>query len=115
MDKLIFGNFNALTFSLAGLLIVFLGLVIIALYIAALPHLLLFLEFGFAKGKKKTILERSQLTEQEIDDETVLAIMIAFRLHNLSGYDEQKVTWQRHQGPKSSWDISRRADYLRRT
>ena len=112
MDRLIFGNFNALTFSLVGLLIVFSGLLIIALYITALPHVLHFLEFGFAK--KKAEPKKDILSEQEIEEEIVLAVMVAFRLHNLGGFDEQKVTWQRHQGAKSSWDISRRADNLRR-
>lgn len=114
MDKLITENFNAVTFSLIGYTIVFIGLVVIALYIKYLPVFLHFLEFGYIKEKLHKKDLPVQLSEQELEEEAILAVMIAFRIHNLSGYDDHKVTWKRHQGPKSSWDISRRADTLRR-
>ena len=109
MDRLIIGDFNALLFSVFGIAIVFFGLSLIVLYIKLLPKFFKLIEFRPHRKRH----EKQVPTEQEIEEEELAAIMVAFRLHNMSGFDEQKVTWQRHQGPKSTWDISRRSENFR--
>jgi Na+-transporting methylmalonyl-CoA/oxaloacetate decarboxylase gamma subunit len=109
MDQLIIGNFNALSFSLFGISVVFVGLSLIAIYIKILPIILETLELT-QKNKKD---EKVKLSEQEIEEEELAAIMVAFRLHNMNEIDDQRITWARHQGAKSTWDISRRAENLR--
>jgi len=120
-DSLITDNFNAFTLALLGMSVVFTGLTIVALYIAALPKIL-----GLFERKTK-IAEVTEVIEAQ--DEIVVAVATAFHIHqrrlakkpiqilksvfkplipneNLS--DQEKLVWQAHPGNATSWQMSGR-------
>ncbi len=98
------GDFNALTFSLTGMFVIFSGLVFISLYIIVLPSLLRLLE-----GKRKTAIPGgSEENDQDIfvEKELLLAIATAFHLDQNFPEENQKITWKSHGDVDSPWQMS---------
>jgi Na+-transporting methylmalonyl-CoA/oxaloacetate decarboxylase gamma subunit len=104
-------DFNAISFSLLGMTIVFSGLVIISLYISMLPAVLRW----FAK-KEDVIVEGSN-KEKAVGDETfiekerLIAIAVAYHLENSSS-ENDKITWVSKPDVESAWQISGRVHGL---
>jgi len=101
LDNLFNHGFNAIQFSIMGMLIVFGGLSIISIYIALLPKIL------GVPGQLKTKRAASKKTgdENPIADESeiLLAITVALHLDQTRGGQNQKITWQRHETSDSAW------------
>jgi len=101
LDNLFNHGFNAIQFSIMGMLIVFGGLSIISIYIALLPKIL------GVPGQLKTKRAASKKTgdESPIADESeiLLAITVALHLDQTRGGQNQKITWQRHETSDSAW------------
>jgi len=101
LDNLFNHGFNAIQFSIMGMLIVFGGLSIITIYIVLLPKIL-----GLPgqlksqrASKKKPAEEGATASEPEL----LLAITIALHLDQTRGGQNQKITWQRHETTESAW------------
>jgi Na+-transporting methylmalonyl-CoA/oxaloacetate decarboxylase gamma subunit len=106
LDNLFNQGFNAIQFSIMGMLIVFGGLSIITIYIVLLPKILglpgqLKSQRAF---KKKTEEENATADESEL----LLAITIALHLNQTRDGQNQKITWQRHETTDSAWRIAGR-------
>lgn len=107
LANLFAGDFNAVTFSLIGMLLVFIGLSIISLYIVSLPWLLKRL------GKKPArpdaaadkVAEQQDIAQEK---ELLLAIATAFYLDQNFPEENQKITWKSHGDVESPWLISGR-------
>ena len=101
LDNLFNHGFNAIQFSIMGMLIVFGGLSIISIYIALLPKIL------GVPGQLKTKRAASKKTgdESPIADESeiLLAITVALHLEQTRDGQNQKITWQRHNITDSAW------------
>ncbi len=109
-DNLFIGDFNALKFSVLGLLIVFCGLAVISLYIAILPKLL-----DLQGGKKKKTASKKDKEEIDKDSplpEVLVAIAIAIHLDQTYADDNRRITWQRHDAPDSPWQAAGRVRAL---
>ena len=101
LDNLFNQGFNAIQFSIMGMLIVFGGLSIISIYIALLPKIL------GVPGQIKTKLASSKKTDEASpiadESELLLAISVALHLEQTRGGQNQKITWQRHNITDSAW------------
>ena len=100
-DNLFNHGFNAVQFSIMGMLIVFGGLSIISIYIALLPKIL-----GIpsqVKTKREKEKEATKGSTAGDDSEVLLAITIALHLEQIRGGQNQKITWQRHNITDSAW------------
>ncbi len=106
LSNLIIGDFNALTFSVFGISLVFSGLIVISLYVLLLPRLLQL----FAKKTVSSPLAASADIAGEDPDEKeiLLAISAAFYLHRNFPEEDQKITWKSHGDVDSLWQISGR-------
>jgi len=107
------GSFDAIQFSIIGMVVVFGGLTLIATYITLLPLTM----SGFSRLKKKfQILSRKKqkgTTDANIiDDETLLAITTALHLYQFSADDNRKITWKRHDLWDSSWQRAGRFEAM---
>ena len=99
---------NYITFSIMGMLIVFVGLSLISIYIKLLPKVLdlhkvdLIISFIKAgkKGKKGT--DEAELTGTK-DFELLLAIAVALHLDQIGGGSYEKITWKRYEDHESAW------------
>lgn len=94
------------SFSLMGMLIVFVGLTFISLYIVALPKLL---EIPvLLKRRKKSAGEGGTAQENALDAEkqTLLAIAVAFHLDQDFPEENQMVTWKSHGDDESAWQAT---------
>jgi Na+-transporting methylmalonyl-CoA/oxaloacetate decarboxylase gamma subunit len=101
------GDFNAVTFSIIGMLLVFAGLTIISLYIVCLPWLLKHL----GKKRARPTEAADQVEEQQNIDqekEILIAIATAFYLDQNFPEENQKITWKSHGDVESPWLISGR-------
>ncbi|MBU0966105.1 MAG: OadG family protein [Proteobacteria bacterium] len=101
------GDFNAVTFSIIGMLLVFVGLIIISLYIVSLPWLLKRL----GKRPARPTDAADKLAEQQTIDqekEILMAIATAFYLDQNFPEENQKITWKSHGDVESPWLISGR-------
>ena len=101
LDNLFNHGFNAIQFSIMGMLIVFGGLSIITIYIVLLPKIL-----GIpGQLKVKRTSPKNPDTESGTDDESelLLAITIALHLDQTRGGQNQKITWPRHETTESAW------------
>jgi Na+-transporting methylmalonyl-CoA/oxaloacetate decarboxylase gamma subunit len=101
LDNLFNHGFNAIQFSIMGMLIVFGGLSIISIYIALLPKIL------GVPGQIKTKLASPKKTDEASpiadESELLLAISVALHLEQTRGGQNQKITWQRHNITDSAW------------
>jgi len=107
-------RFNSLEFSLIGMLVVFIGLGVIAGYIALLPKLL-----AWAGHLKRRALPTAKpangsKTEpgHELDTETLLAVAIALHLDQFGSHDNRRITWKRHELWDSSWQRAGRFEAM---
>jgi len=101
------GELNAINFSLLGMLFVFGGLVIIALYIVLLPKLLEIL-----KKKPKRQASTTIDTNTEKESEIMLAIAAAFHLNQNFPEVSERITWKSHGDMESPWLVSGRVHGL---
>jgi Na+-transporting methylmalonyl-CoA/oxaloacetate decarboxylase gamma subunit len=101
LDNLFNHGFNAIQFSIMGMLIVFGGLSIITLYIMLLPKILGLP--GYIKSKKAAAKELEKESGTADDSELLLAITIALHLDQTRGGQNQKITWPRHDTTDSAW------------
>jgi Na+-transporting methylmalonyl-CoA/oxaloacetate decarboxylase gamma subunit len=101
LDNLFNHGFNAIQFSIMGMLIVFGGLSIISIYIALLPKILGLP--GQLKSKRATKKESEEKNTIGKDSELLLAITIALHLEQTRDGQNQKITWQRHDTTDSAW------------
>jgi len=94
---------DSVTFSLFGMLFVFGGLVIIAVYIVLLPKLLEML-------KKKPVSATSRDTSENNynEKEILLAIGTALHLHQNFPEGSERITWKSHGDMESPWLVSGR-------
>lgn len=102
-------DFNAVTFSIIGILLVFVGLTIISLYIVSLPWLLKRLRKSPAARPAAEAVDKvpeQQDTAQE--KELLLAIATALYLDQNFPEENQKITWKSHGDMESPWLISGR-------
>ena len=100
LDNLFNHGFNAIQFSIMGMLIVFGGLSIISIYIALLPKILCLPDQ--LKSKRAVKKESDEKKTVGEDSELILAITIALHLDQTRGGQNQKITWQRHD-TDSAW------------
>jgi len=108
-------RFNALEFSLVGMIVVFIGLGFIAVYIALLPKLLFWATHlkNRALGTARPVdAEEGQATGEPLDTETLLAVAVALHLHQFSSHDNRKITWKRHELWDSSWQRAGRFEAM---
>jgi len=101
LDNLFNHGFNAIQFSIMGMLIVFGGLSIITLYIMLLPKILGLP--GYIKSKKAPAKELEKESGTADNSELLLAITIALHLDQTRGGQNQKITWPRHDTTDSTW------------
>jgi len=114
-DSLISPGFNAIHFSVVGMVVVFGGLTLIALYIALLPRML-----KWASHVKRRALpaaiplsDGSESPDNNIlDTETLLAIAVALHLDQFSNSTNSKITWKRHGHWDSSWQRAGRFEAM---
>ena len=97
---------NAVNFSLLGMLFVFGGLVIIALYIIFLPKLLDSLK------KKPKNTASSSIVNRNKEQEILLAIATALHLHQDFPEGSERITWKSHGDMESPWLVSGRVHGL---
>src|SRR5210317_438660 len=94
LDNLFNHRFNAIQFSIMGMLIVFGGLSIISIYIALLPKIL-----GVPsqlKAKRASSKKTDEASSIADESELLLAISVALHLEQTRDGKNQKITWQRH-------------------
>ena len=101
LDNLFNHGFNAIQFSIMGMLIVFGGLSIISIYIALLPKILGVP--GQVKSKRKAGKKAVEERTADDDSELLLAISVALHLEQTRDGQNQKITWQRHNITDSAW------------
>ena len=100
-DNLFNHGFNAIQFSIMGMLIVFGGLSIISIYIALLPKILGVP--GQVKSKRAAGKKAVEGRTADDDSELLLAISVALHLEQTRDGKNQKITWQRHNLTDSAW------------
>ncbi|MCB2181428.1 MAG: OadG family protein [Desulfobulbaceae bacterium] len=105
-SNLFVGDFNAVTFSLFGMGLVFCGLVIISLYVMFLPKLIAFMEKKPVSAP--SVKEEESLDAQVLEKELLLAIATAYYLDQNFPEENQKITWKSHGDVDSPWQISGR-------
>ena len=101
LDNLFNHGFNAIQFSIMGMLIVFGGLSIITIYIILLPKILG--RPGQSKAKKASPKKAAAESASADESELLLAIAIALHLDQTRDGQNQKITWQRHATTESAW------------
>ena len=105
------GGFDAIHFSIIGMLVVFGGLTVIAIYITLLPRIL----NAFSTLKKKLTSSRSKGTDTAdtgMDTETLIAVATAMHLYQFSSDDNRRITWKRHELWDSSWQRAGRFEAM---
>jgi len=100
-------GFDSVTFSLLGMLFVFAGLVIIAVYIVLLPKILRLLQ-----KKPSTSALQSVDTDSHKQKEILLAITTALHLHQNFPEGSERITWKSHGDIDSPWLVSGRVHGL---
>jgi hypothetical protein len=108
-------GFNALEFSLVGMVIVFLGLGVITIYVTLLPKVLV-----WAIHLKNRALTTARPVDGDdgsrpgppLDTETLLAVAVALHLHQFSSHENRKITWKRHELWDSSWQRAGRFEAM---
>jgi len=104
-------EFDAVHFSIIGLLVVFSGLTLIAVYIALLPRGLN--AFSILKNKLGSFRDKgTNITGKGLDTETLIAVATALHLYQFSGDENQRITWKRHDLWDSSWQRAGRFEAM---
>ena len=107
LDHISFANlsnqgFNAIQFSILGMLIVFGGLAFISIYIALLPKLLALPAKMKERAKRRRVVGTAKEPEEK-EAELLLAIAIALHLEKSRPGDNLRITWQRHDELEPVW------------
>jgi hypothetical protein len=104
-------GFDAIHFSMIGMLIVFGGLTVIAIYITLLPRIL---NISSTLKKKLTSCrgKESGAADQGMDTETLIAVAAALHLYQFSSDDNRRITWKRHELWDSSWQRAGRFEAM---
>jgi len=113
--SLVDSRFNALEFSLVGMIVVFIGLGVIAIYIALLPKLLSWathLKNHALPAARPVDVNGGGPTGEPLDTETLLAVAVALHLYQFSSHDNRKITWKRHELWDSSWQRAGRFEAM---
>ncbi|MEN8140469.1 MAG: OadG family protein [Thermodesulfobacteriota bacterium] len=109
VSHLVTPEFNAIYFSLFGMGLVFSGLLVISLYILALPKLLKLPGWWRSRRRPETPgAEEEVVAGANRDDEVLLAIATAFYLHQDFPEEQEKITFKGHGDLDSAWKISGR-------
>lgn len=108
-DNLFIGDFNAVTFSLFGLTLVFSGLIIISLFIIILPKLANRPRKSAGMGDAGSPGASFDILAEK---EVLLAIATAFHLDQDFPEENEKITWKSHGDIATPWQISGRAHCL---
>ena len=112
LNNLFQHDFNALSFSLLGMALVFCGLVVISLCITILPMVL-----NWFVNQKNDKVRKGNNLKSEIDKiftekERLIAIAVAYHLEINSRDENQKITWKSRPNVESAWQISGRMHNL---
>ena len=108
LDNLVTADFNAITFSLLGMGLVFSGLLIISLYIILLPKILRIPSVSLPQ-KDTTAQQRTDHKDQQgQQQEILLAIATALYLHQDFPEEQERITFKSHGDLDSPWKISGR-------
>jgi Na+-transporting methylmalonyl-CoA/oxaloacetate decarboxylase gamma subunit len=94
---------NFISFSIMGMMIVFVGLSIISIYIVLLPKILNLPKMFAAKKEIKKKGKEEVEFPSEQDSELLLAITVALHLDQTSSGSFQKITWKRSSAHESAW------------
>lgn len=122
VENIVTDNLNGYLFSLMGMLIVFIGLVLICCYIIVLPHFL-----AFAKKRKDKLREKARrqikkakeayrdpqpkvVPEEDDISEVLVAIATALHLEHSFLGDNQKYTWK-EDSKESNWKIASQVNH----
>ncbi|MEN8256383.1 MAG: OadG family protein [Thermodesulfobacteriota bacterium] len=105
-DNLITPEFNAVFFSIFGMIMVFAGLFVISIYIAVLPKLL-----ALPSRLKKRAVKNKEESEP-VEKDILLAIAVALHLQQDFPEENEKITWKSHGDLDSPWKISGRVHGL---
>ncbi|MCK5882673.1 MAG: OadG family protein [Bacteriovoracaceae bacterium] len=112
-DNLFIGDFNALTFSILGVSVVFSGLILISLYIAVLPKVLAFFEIDHSKKNANSGMVNADPKEAESNDEEIMiAIALAIHMDQTYGEQNQKFTWDENAPSDRSWKQAMHGEVL---
>ena len=106
LQNLFSRDFNAVSFSITGMLVVFTGLLVISIYITLQPSILALP--GKLKKKKSAEKEISGRGENDLftDKELLIAIAVAFHLDRNCPEENQKITWKpERRATVSAWQI----------
>lgn len=93
---------NYITFSILGMLIVFVGLSLISIYIALLPKILNLVQ-GIQTGRRNSPDNPLEITPDTAESELLLAIAVALHLDQTTGSTLEKITWKRYEEQESAW------------
>ena len=109
LQNLFSRDFNAVSFSITGMLVVFTGLLVITIYITLLPSILALPD----KLKKNKCAEKEMSGRGEdglfTDKELLIAIAVAFHLERNFPEENQKITWKpKRRETVSAWQIGGR-------
>ena len=107
LSNLYQNELDAVNFSLLGMLFVFGGLVIIAIYIVLLPKLL-----GLFKKKPQHISSGDVAASGYQEKEILLAIATAFHLRQNFPEGSERITWKSHGDMESPWLVTGRVHGL---
>ncbi|MGK5091191.1 OadG family protein [Deltaproteobacteria bacterium TL4] len=93
--------------TLTGMLIVFLGLLCVSFFIAAIPHVLKLLERGISAKKKRTQSSSTVMTSKGDSEEDLIPALIGLVLHMelelSSASDNQRITLSKTEDQRSKW------------
>ena len=106
LQNLFSRDFNAVSFSITGMLVVFTGLLVISIYITLQPSILALPDK--LKKKKRAEKEISARGENDLftDKELLIAIAVAFDLERNCPEENQKITWKpERRATVSAWQI----------
>ena len=101
-DNLFGGGQNFLSFSIMGMMIVFVGLTIISIYIVLLPKILN-LPGVLARKKEAKKEDEENDSFSSLDSEIMLAITVALHLDQTNSGASDKITWARSAEGESAW------------
>ena len=112
-DNLFLENFNALSFSLLGITIVFCGLALISLIIAVLPKALALVEKDYSKkDANKGMVNADPKDLENSEEELMIAIALAIHMDQSFSEENQKFTWDTSVPHDPSWKNAMHADVL---
>ncbi|MFC1844431.1 OadG family protein [Thermodesulfobacteriota bacterium] len=94
---------NFISFSIMGMMIVFVGLSIISIYIVLLPKILNLPKIFAAKKEIQKKKKEEAQSPPARDSELLLAIAVALHLDQTSSGSFQKITWKRDSTHESAW------------